>query len=64
VVNLMWPRTEIYDLSPNGNWVLQYSAVLLVAVVVAVGAGYFGYKRLHRNIELVHIPHTHVPAEA
>ena len=64
VVNLMWPRTEIYDLSPHGNWALQYSALLLVAAVVAVGAGYFGYKRLHRRIELVHVPHTHVPAEA
>ena len=62
VVNLMWPRTEIYDLSPHGNWVLQYSALLLVAAVVAVGAGYFGYKRLHQQIELVHVPHTHVPA--
>jgi urea carboxylase system permease len=63
VVNLMWPRTEIYDLSPHGNWALQYSALLLVAAVVAVGAAYFGYKRLHRRIELVHVPHTHTPAE-
>ena len=63
IVNLMWPRPEIYDLSTNGNWLLQYSALLLVAAVVAVGAGYFGYRRLHRTVELVHVPHTHTPAE-
>lgn len=59
VVNLMWPRPEIYDLSTNGNWLLQYSALLLVGVTVAVGAGYFGYRRLHTGIDLVHVPHTH-----
>ncbi|GAA0253804.1 APC family permease [Cryptosporangium japonicum] len=63
IVNLMWPRPEIYDLSTNGNWVLQYSAVLFVGAVVAVGAVYFGGKRLHGRIDLVHIPHTHVAVD-
>ena len=60
VVNLMWPRPEIYDLSTNGSWLLQYSALLFVGLVVAVGAGYFGYKRLHGRIDLIHVSHTHV----
>ncbi|WP_051570918.1 APC family permease [Cryptosporangium arvum] len=63
IVNLMWPRPEIYDLSTDGNWVLQYSAVLFVGAVVAVGAVYFGGKRLHGRIDLVHVPHTHVAAD-
>jgi urea carboxylase system permease len=63
IVNLLWPRPEIYDLSANGNWVLQYSALLLVGATVAVGAGYFGYRRLHHHIDLIHIPHTHVAVE-
>ncbi|GAA3389048.1 APC family permease [Cryptosporangium minutisporangium] len=63
VVNLMWPRPEIYDLSTNGNWALQYSALLLVGLTVAIGAGYFGYRRLHTRIDLVHVPHTHVATE-
>ncbi|WP_205752185.1 APC family permease [Cryptosporangium phraense] len=63
IVNLMWPRPEIYDLSTDGNWLLQYSAVLFVGAVVAVGAAYFGWKRLHHRIDLPHIPHTHLVAE-
>ncbi|MFI5952888.1 APC family permease [Cryptosporangium sp. NPDC051539] len=63
IVNLMWPRPEIYDLSTGGNWLLQYSAVLFVGAVVAVGAAYFGGKRLHHRIDLTHIPHTHLATE-
>ena len=41
-VNMAWPRPEVYD--PGGNhWYLRYFAVLLLAVVLAVGT--VGYLR-------------------
>ncbi|WP_405594202.1 amino acid permease [Streptomyces sp. NBC_01092] len=64
-VNLLWPRAEIYDLT-EGTWWLQWSALLFVGVSLAIGTGYFVARRLHRLIELRHVPHTHIepPAEA
>ncbi|QOV40761.1 amino acid permease [Streptomyces ferrugineus] len=64
-VNLLWPRAEIYDLT-EGTWWLQWSALLFIGLSFAVGAGYFLARRLHRRIELRHVPHTHLepPAEA
>ncbi|MET8451579.1 amino acid permease [Streptomyces sp. NPDC005209] len=58
-VNLLWPRTEIYDLT-QGTWWLQWSALLFIGLSLAVGAGYFLARRLHRRIELRHVPHTHI----
>lgn len=41
-VNMAWPRASVYD--PTGNhWYLRYFALLLLAVVLAVGA--LGYSR-------------------
>jgi urea carboxylase system permease len=61
VVNLMWPRPEIYDLTGE-TWWLKWSALLFIGISLVVGAVYFVSKRLHRSIELVHVPHTHTPA--
>ncbi|CAM3927317.1 APC family permease [Smaragdicoccus niigatensis] len=61
IVNLMWPRPEIYDLT-GGTWWLQWSALLFTGICLLGGAAYFFLRRLHRTIELAHIPHTHVPA--
>jgi hypothetical protein len=37
MVNIAWPRQAVYD--PAGtSWVLQYLALLFVAVLVVVGA--------------------------
>ncbi|MCF3131927.1 amino acid permease [Streptomyces olivochromogenes] len=58
-VNLLWPRTEIYDLT-QGTWWLQWSALLFIGLSLAVGVGYFLARRLHRRIELRHVPHTHI----
>ncbi|MEU2281825.1 amino acid permease [Streptomyces sp. NPDC013178] len=58
-VNLIWPRPEIYDLT-GGTWWLRWSALLFIGLSLAVGAAYFLARRLHRGIELKHIPHTHV----
>ena len=64
-VNLLWPRAEIYDLT-EGTWWLQWSALLFIGASLAIGAGYFLARRLHRRIELRHVPHTHIepPVEA
>ncbi|MBW8699779.1 putative amino acid permease YhdG [Streptomyces sp. MBT84] len=57
-VNLVWPRAEIYDLT-GGTWWLRWSALLFIGLSLAAGAGYFQARRLHRRIELRHVPHTH-----
>lgn len=57
-INLLWPRPEIYDLT-GGTWWLRWSALLVVALSLAAGAGYLLYKhRVHGRIELRHVPHT------
>lgn len=58
-VNLLWPRSEIYDLT-EGTWWLQWSALLFIGISLAIGAGYFIARRLHLRIELRHVPHTHL----
>ncbi|MET9043155.1 amino acid permease [Streptomyces sp. NPDC004362] len=64
-INLLWPRAEIYDVT-GGTWWLRWSALLFIGLSLAVGAAYFLASRLHRRIELTHVPHTHIepPAEA
>jgi urea carboxylase system permease len=57
-VNLMWPRPEIYDLTGQ-TWWLQWSALLFIGSSLVIGAAYFLFRRLHRRIELAHVPHTH-----
>jgi hypothetical protein len=37
VVNLMWPRAEIYDLTGE-TWWLQWSAVLFLGAILLIGA--------------------------
>jgi amino acid transporter len=63
-VNLLWPRSVIYDLTGH-TWWLQWSALLFIGASLAVGATYFLYKhRVHGHIQLGHLPHTHEPADA
>ncbi|MFI2632964.1 amino acid permease [Streptomyces collinus] len=62
-VNLIWPRPEIYDLT-DGTWWLRWSALLFIGLGLAVGAAYFLARRLHRRIELKHVPHTHLEPPA
>lgn len=38
VVNLLWPRTEVYDLTGE-TWWLQWSALLFIALVWLIGVG-------------------------
>ena len=58
VINLMWPRPEIYDLTGE-TWWLKWSALLFIGISLLVGAVYFAQRRLHRRIKLAHVPHTH-----
>jgi urea carboxylase system permease len=57
VVNLLWPRAVIYDLTGH-TWWLQWSALLFVGVTMLVGAIYFRTRQLHTKIDLVLVPHT------
>ncbi len=54
---------EVYDLTGQ-TWWLQWSALLFIGLSLAVGAVYFVLRRLHRHIELTHVPHTHFHASA
>lgn len=58
VVNLVWPRAEIYDLTGE-TWWLQWSALLFIGATLVVG--YFVHRRNHARdgaIELGHLPAT------
>jgi urea carboxylase system permease len=46
LINVGWPRAEVYDPTGQG-WVLQYSALL--SVVVVVGLGLVAYKIMTRQ---------------
>jgi amino acid transporter len=49
VVNLLWPRTAVYDTTGH-TWWLQWSAVLFIAVTTAVGGFYYAFAhRRHRG---------------
>jgi urea carboxylase system permease len=61
-INLLWPRSAIYDLTGH-TWWLRWSALLFIGGSLLVGTGYFVYKhRVHGRIELRHLSHTHVDA--
>jgi hypothetical protein len=46
VVNLAWPRSEVYDPAGQG-WYLQYSAEIVLALVLT--SGVFTFLRLRTN---------------
>lgn len=61
IVNLAWPRAEIYDLTGH-TWWLRWSALLFIAACYVIGVGYFVHRRRHGPIELKPVPSTHTPA--
>ncbi|MFL6028170.1 MAG: APC family permease [Friedmanniella sp.] len=64
VVNLAWPRAEIYDLTGD-SWWLQYSAILFIGGALLVGAAYHSYsRRRHGCIVLTEVPTSHVTSSA
>ncbi|WP_210481180.1 APC family permease [Naasia sp. SYSU D00948] len=52
VVNLLWPRAEIYDLT-GGTWWLQWSALLFLGLILLVGSGIHFRTRLRRRGPIV-----------
>lgn len=48
IVNLAWPRREIYNASPPYHWYLQYGAVLFIGVVMVGGLAYYWLVLRHR----------------
>lgn len=62
VVNLVWPRAEIYDLTGE-TWWLQWSALLFIGATLVVG--FFVHRRNHARdgaIQLGHLPESATPA--
>lgn len=56
VVNLLWPRTAVYDTTGH-TWWLRWSAVLFIAATTAAGACYYAFThRGHRGFAEVRLP--------
>jgi urea carboxylase system permease len=48
VVNLLWPRAAVYDLTGH-SWWLQWSALLFLALILLIGAAVHTRTRLRRG---------------
>jgi len=60
IVNLAWPRPEIYDLTGK-TWWLQWSAVLFIGATLA--AGYLVHLRNRARDGAIQLGHLPVTAE-
>jgi urea carboxylase system permease len=61
VINLAWPRKEIYDLEGRGWW-LQWSALLFIGLTVLVGAAIHWRTRI-RHGGAIKLPVLHATAD-
>ncbi|MBK1788756.1 APC family permease [Prauserella cavernicola] len=43
VVNLAWPRRDVYNAEPPYHWYLQWGAVLFIGIVAALGFAYYWF---------------------
>lgn len=43
VINLAWPRREVYNATPPFHWYLQWGAVLFIGAVALIGFGYYWF---------------------
>ncbi|MET9125728.1 MULTISPECIES: amino acid permease [unclassified Streptomyces] len=48
-VNLIWPRSAVYNASAPYHWYLRWGAVLFVAVVAGGGFAYYWFVQRHRT---------------
>ncbi len=49
VVNLAWPRREVYNATEPYHWFLQWGAVLFVGIVAVVGFAYYWFILRHKT---------------
>ncbi|NUP50373.1 MAG: amino acid permease [Catenulispora sp.] len=57
VVNLLWPRTAVYDTTGH-TWWLRWSAALFIAASTAAGALYYTFARRRHHAFAVALPLT------
>ncbi len=64
VVNLAWPRREVYNATEPYHWYLEWGAVLFVGAVAVVGFAYYWFVLRHKSGVLAdHAAEAH-PEEA
>ncbi|OKA03028.1 amino acid permease, partial [Amycolatopsis regifaucium] len=49
VVNLAWPRREVYNATEPYHWYLEWGAVLFVGAVAVVGFAYYWFVLRHKS---------------
>ncbi|WP_407548986.1 amino acid permease [Streptomyces sp. Pv4-95] len=49
IVNLAWPREEVYNATPPHHWYLRWGAVLFVGAVALGGFAYYWFIQRHRT---------------
>ncbi|RZQ63061.1 APC family permease [Amycolatopsis suaedae] len=49
VVNLAWPRREVYNATEPYHWYLEWGAVLFVGAVAVIGFGYYWFIQRHKT---------------
>lgn len=42
-VNLLWPRTEIYNPVPPFEWYLQFGGLIFLALFIGIGVAYYAF---------------------
>lgn len=48
-VNLLWPRSDVYNPTPPFHWYLQYGPILFTAALVLIGLAYYILVARHRD---------------
>ncbi len=49
IINLAWPRDEVYNATPPHHWYLRWGAVLFVGAVALGGFAYYWFIQRHRT---------------
>ncbi|MGC7098899.1 APC family permease [Amycolatopsis lurida] len=49
IVNLAWPRREVYNATEPYHWYLQWGAVLFVGAVAGLGFAYYWFRLRHHT---------------
>jgi hypothetical protein len=49
LLNLLWPRADIYNATPPFHWYLQYGPILFTAALPVIGPAYYGLVARHHD---------------